>query len=539
MRKAQKTQIEETFSLMEKAHEEIRKWLAQGNRENVLQLLGDCQDGAIQSGSLIEQTEGGDSPAVSAIEAYCETCWQIYEKTDRGEEQSPSGVHRLLQKMLAVAASSVRLSVPVRLEIAFFCHKASMSDSLESIYFAAKSDPSCDAYFIPIPYYDRYPDGTFGERHYEAEGYYPDSYDLVDWKSYDVETRRPDIIYIMNPYDNINRVTSVHPDFYASRLRNLTDCLVYMPYHVYKENVSAGSGSAPGALFSDLMFVPSEHVRDQQIERLLTANEIEGLTLRIAREKIIAMGSPKIDKLVRTGKEDYPLPEEWRGAVGSDDPGHKTVLYSLSISAALSTEQGGGEKYLKKIRSTFEFFRDRDDATLWLRPHPLLAQTFRSMRPQLADEYEEIIRGYRSEGWGIYDDTPDLNRAIAWCDVCYGDDGSLGQMFQFLGKPTLIQNTGNAGIEPQEAADAGVVKDAMDIFVSKDGYNSYIMYEAKDRTEEDRFSRADFFRHINVILEYSSIQMEKYRSIYTNADGTAGEKIHEYTTALLRRSRNE
>ena len=41
MRKAQKTQIEETFSLMGKVHEEIRKQIAEGNREAAMQLLSD------------------------------------------------------------------------------------------------------------------------------------------------------------------------------------------------------------------------------------------------------------------------------------------------------------------------------------------------------------------------------------------------------------------------------------------------------------------------------------------------------------------
>ena len=56
MRKVQKTQIEETLALMKKAHKEIRKQLSDQNREVVMQLLSDCQEGAIQAGNLIEYT---------------------------------------------------------------------------------------------------------------------------------------------------------------------------------------------------------------------------------------------------------------------------------------------------------------------------------------------------------------------------------------------------------------------------------------------------------------------------------------------------
>ena len=43
MRKTQKTQIEQTLTLMGKVHEEIRKQMTEGRKENVLQLLNDCQ----------------------------------------------------------------------------------------------------------------------------------------------------------------------------------------------------------------------------------------------------------------------------------------------------------------------------------------------------------------------------------------------------------------------------------------------------------------------------------------------------------------
>lgn len=539
MRKVQKRQIEESFALLRKAHGAIRKWLEKGNRTNVMRLLSNCQESAIEAGNLIEKTEGEDVPAIRTIEDYCEACWQIYERTQQGEEQSPSGVYRLLQRKLAEMDSSVRLSIPVRLEVAFFCYKADMSDCLESIYHAVKEDPSCDAYFVPIPYYERYPDGTFGEMHDEAEKGYPGAYDLVDWRSYDVEVRRPDIIYIMNPYDSENNMISVHPDYYSTKLRDLTDCLVYVPYHLQRAVPSPGTGSLPGVLFSDLTFVQSEDVRDRYIESFLQENEIEGMTVRTVKEKIVALGSPKTDKLTHTGREDYPLPEEWREAVSSDDPHHKIVLYNLSISGTLNSVEEGGKVYLRKIRSALEFFRDRSDVTLWLRPHSLLAQTLRFMDSQIADEYEEIIQEYREAGWGIYDDTPDLNRAVAWSDACFGDENSVALMFEFVGKPTLVQNIENVGRESQEAGEERAVRAAVDAFVNKEEENSYVMYEAGGQTEDDRLSIADFLGHMDVILEYASVQMEKCRKIYTNADGTAGESIHKYTTALLRRARKE
>ena len=77
---------------------------------------------------------------------------------------------------------------------------------------------------------------------------------------------------------------------------------------------------------------------------------------------------------------------------------------------------------------------------LW-RPHPLIQATIESMRPQLWTEYDRLVRKYREEGWGIYDDTADLDRAIEISDAYYGDgSSSVVQVYQQTGKPIMMQN---------------------------------------------------------------------------------------------------
>ena len=71
----------------------------------------------------------------------------------------------------------------IKLEVVFFPYKVSMWDSLESIWFAARDDENCDAYVVPIPYYDRLPNGEFGTMHYEGNlypEYVPVSYTHLD-----------------------------------------------------------------------------------------------------------------------------------------------------------------------------------------------------------------------------------------------------------------------------------------------------------------------------------------------------------------------
>ena len=71
----------------------------------------------------------------------------------------------------------------VKLEIVFMPYKASMWDSLESIWLAAKADPSCECYVVPIPYYDRNPDHSFSNYHYEGDKF-PSEVPITHYKEY-------------------------------------------------------------------------------------------------------------------------------------------------------------------------------------------------------------------------------------------------------------------------------------------------------------------------------------------------------------------
>ena len=62
------------------------------------------------------------------------------------------------------------------------------------------------------------------------------------------------------------------------------------------------------------------------------------------------------------------------------------------------------------------------------------------MVPEIRDQYKKIIEDYRTEGWGIYDDTPNMDRAIIISDAYYGDPSSLVQLYEKLEKPIMIQN---------------------------------------------------------------------------------------------------
>ena len=90
------------------------------------------------------------------------------------------------------------------------------------------------------------------------------------------------------------------------------------------------------------------------------------------------------------------------------EPGKKTVFYSLSVEALLTQPD-----MMQKIEEVLQYFRNRKDLALWLRPHPLYEQTLEVMRPQFLRKYRELLASYEEEGWGILDSGYDLDLAIA------------------------------------------------------------------------------------------------------------------------------
>lgn len=218
---------------LEKINDSIIKNIDTGVQVS-METLVDCQDSAIAVGNEIEQQYGSaGEETVHLLEAYCENLYQMSSKPE--DIVSCRKLGKKIQKQLVQIRNHVKYDFPEdKKEIVFLPYKASMWDSLESVWRAADADPDCDAYVIPIPYFDKNPDGSLKEEHYEGDQY-PKDVTVTRYDEYDLETRHPDVIYIHNPYDECNHVTSVHPYFYSKNLRNYTDKLVYISYFILHE----------------------------------------------------------------------------------------------------------------------------------------------------------------------------------------------------------------------------------------------------------------------------------------------------------------
>ena len=402
--------------------EQVNNRLAQQNlcSGDLPAVLSDCQEAAILLGTNLEQQGEEGVRLTHILEAYCESLYQLSGKLAAGAASEVCVADiQTIDCQLAELKEGIRESLPERKEVVFLPYKASMWDSLESVWMAADKDPDCDAYVIPIPYYDKKPDGSFGEFQYEGD-LYPDYVPITDYREYDLEERHPDVVFIHNPYDNYNTVTSIDPNYYSDRVKQFTRCLVYVPYYATSGNMSEGQALCAAYLHADYIVTQSEKYR-------------RFFDKRIPYQKFLPLGSPKFDSVIKKCQNPPEPPAEWKNKM----QGKTVYFYNTSLTGMLQDT----ESFFRKMDYVFRTFQGREDACLIWRPHPLFESTIDSMRKQYRPLYDLLKKRFIEEEIGIYDTTSDMENTIAWSDVYVGDDASsVVSLFGVAGKPLFILN---------------------------------------------------------------------------------------------------
>ncbi len=480
MRKAMKENIMDVFKTIYEAHGIVKQYINDDKRENAYELLCDCQNTAVDLGNAIYEVEGDSFGGLHFFEEYCEVVYQTAMSKEIGGEEAQS----LLDERLSAAEAAVA-EAPVKLEIVFLPYKSSMWDSLESIWRAADADPDCNARVIPIPYYDRNPDHSFGTMHYEGKDF-PDYVPITHYSEYDIESNHPDIIYIHNPYDGNNYVTSVAPEFYSNKLNKHTEHLVYVPYHItgyYGSLNTSFNNIAPAMYNADTFVVQSEKMKEYFVYGGIPAN------------KIAVLGNPKTD-FVRNGLEEVAISQSWIDILHSK----KVILLNTSISTFLTTTN-----WTEVMNNLIDFFEKNNECVLIWRAHPLLRTTVASMRPQLLAEYDAVSERMERSNNIIVDTEPSANPALKVCDGMISDYSSLVMQLTLTGKPTLVTD----GSEKKR--DTVIVNfDYYSNYFTEDGYTVegfiQMIIDGRDEKQEERLRYAE-----NSIV---------------NTDGSCGMKIH-------------
>lgn len=417
MRKFLKNSILEIFQTIYEAHKIIRNFIKEKNYENAKSVLIDCQSSAAQICKTIENSDGNSCVTIGILKEYCDCVYDIFMSISK--EANGREIKSQLDKQLDKVEKSVKNDIKVKLEIVFAPYKASMWDSLESIWKAANEDPDCDAYVVVAPYYDRNPDHSLGTFHYEG-GLFPEYVPVIHYNKYNFKARKPDAIYIHYPYDNCNYVTTIDQRFYSFNLKKYTDKLVYIPYYATSGTMSDGQAMLSAYVYSDYMVFQSEKITSF-------------VDNRIDRNKILTFGSPKFDKIINICENPPEPPENWKPFM----EGKKVYFYNTSLGGLLENTR----MFISKMKYVFETFARHNDVCLIWRPHPLFESTLKSMRSYALEAYNILKDFYICNNIGIYDDTPDVSNTIALCDAYIGDTStSITSLFGVAGKPMFSLN---------------------------------------------------------------------------------------------------
>jgi len=307
----------EAFKL---SHKQLFEECIKRNISTCLSRLSRMQEEAITFGTAIEQKKGEGTESVRVLEEYCDALYQAYNALSDLKALQEDGIKKQkqteeicrstdisagLQKELEKIANTL-LYYPEKLQTAlkkdfkrqvvFLLYTVKHFESIRPLVDVLLQAEDMECKIIPIPYYDKYGDGSPKELHYEGDAF-PKEYKITDYRTYDFVSELPDCIVINSPYDQFNQVWTVDPFFYSKEMKGYTNKLVYIPWFVTdeidpnaKEDEKAFINmeyyvTVPGLFHSDLTIVQSEGMKKAYLAKI---EEFAGEGVAKKMEKKIA-----------------------------------------------------------------------------------------------------------------------------------------------------------------------------------------------------------------------------------------------------------
>ena len=121
------------------------------SEETSIDILCSIQEKAILIGQEIERENTQIScETVRNLEEYCECIYKMSLKSTI----TPDDI-RSADELIKDISQLVEKIITDKVRVAFFPYKASMWDSMESIWKAAQQDENCETEVIPVPFYER------------------------------------------------------------------------------------------------------------------------------------------------------------------------------------------------------------------------------------------------------------------------------------------------------------------------------------------------------------------------------------------------
>lgn len=182
--------------------------------------------------------------------------------------------------------------------------------------------------------------------------------------------------------------------------------------------------------------------------------------------------------------EDAPteIPQEWQPYTLKVDGTHKLIVLSANDAAFYARYS---HKALDKLEQTLAYFeKEKESVLLWWRPQPVMRKVLDAVSPELGARYQQLLEDYKAAGWGICDESDNVDRAVANCDAYYGDMNAILQQFQNTGKPIMLSvlepSTNNADRVNEYRtflSFADYVEDGDKLYFANTNYNALVIVD--------------------------------------------------------------
>lgn len=388
------------------------------NNESAFSMIDQCYDGIVSVENVLKK-ELSEMAFEKYVDKFCKM--RDFHINIKNYLENNEIFYKEIEKSIDILKQLIfdlNNEEEVKIEILFMPYKISMWDSLEPIYRVAQKDKRCNAYVMPIPYYvlSNNEEGKYLE--YEGDKF-DEKVNIVDFRNYIISEKRPDIIYIHNPYDQYNSLTRIPEVYYSREIKKYTKMLIYSPYYVWDEFIKGKD---------EIYYVcPSTSLYADKYISMNSKEEKVLLSLGLNSEKVMAFGSPKIDSIVYNTNNNCKIPDEWLKKV----KGKKVFLLNTKIFHF----SGNAENALVELERLINSFIEDKRITLIWRPHPLALDGVIKYYPIIFERYLELINNVKSAENCIYDDTSEYYKSFALSDALISDKSSITLLYSVTKKP--------------------------------------------------------------------------------------------------------
>ena len=185
-----------------------------GKLEMAKRFLVEMQEVAITIGTSLDRFIGEGTVTVKLLEQYCELLWNCNNAQSLEECFS-------LAEIICEAGNLIQENflreIRKKQKILLFPSKAEDWILFEPYWKEAKQNGD-EVYVIPIPYFQKYYDGSFVEEYYEGENF-PKNILITKYNEHKYDGKLVDLIVVKDNYHEKHPFYSVHPFYYIDNLK--------------------------------------------------------------------------------------------------------------------------------------------------------------------------------------------------------------------------------------------------------------------------------------------------------------------------------